>query len=187
MGTRFQSFSVLLARYLHENLYKTSKAHKFLLEVTELQLKQKYSVNIYEAEAFDSDIFKIENEEFCYGLMGIAASWLPAIIFWFYACLWNLRSSNLRSLNLRSLNLRSLNLRSVNLRSSNLRSSNRNLGIWHLGILDLEIWDNFSDRRFRFFLILIRNFRIPYSYSLKRYESGLSVVCRLWSQNFQIF
>ena len=49
----------------------------------------------------------------------------------------------------------------------------------------LLYWDNFSDRRFRFFLILIRNFRIPYSYSLKRYESELSVVCRLWSQIFK--
>ena len=65
------------------NLDKTSKAHKFLLEVTELQLEQKYSVNIYEAEAFDSDIFRIENDEFCYGIIGIAGSWIPAIIFWF--------------------------------------------------------------------------------------------------------
>ena len=106
MGTRFQKFNTPSAQYFHENLYKTSKAHKFLLEVTELQLKQKYSVNIYEAEAFNSDIFKIENEEFCYGLMGIAASWLPAIIFWFYTRLWNLRSWILRYWNLRSRNLK---------------------------------------------------------------------------------
>ena len=131
MGTRFQSFSVLLARYLHENLYKTSKAHKFLLEVTELQLKQKYSVNIYEAEAFDSDIFKIENEEFCYGLMGIAASWVPAIIFWFYTRLWNLRSWNLRSSNLRSLDLK-----------SEIFKSETQIQILNLGIFDdLESWD----------------------------------------------
>ena len=84
-----------------------------MLEVTELQLKQKYSANTYEAEAFDSDIFKIENEEFCYGLMGIAASWVPAIIFWFST----LRSSNLLSWNLRSWNLRPWNPRSCSLRS----------------------------------------------------------------------
>lgn len=40
-------------------------------------------MNIYEAEAFDSDIFRIENNEFCYGIIGIASSWIPAIIFWF--------------------------------------------------------------------------------------------------------
>ena len=65
------------------NRDKTSKAHQFLLEVTELQLKQKYSVNVYEAEAFDIDIFKIENAEFCCGLIGIAACWAPALIFRF--------------------------------------------------------------------------------------------------------
>ena len=124
MGTRFQKFNTPSAQYFHENLYKTSKAHKFLLEVTELQLKQKYSVNIYEAEAFNSDIFKIENEEFCYGLMGIAASWLPAIIFWFYTRFWNLISLNLRSsfLNLKSEILNSQILKSEISKSETLES-----------------------------------------------------------------
>ena len=51
--------------------------------------------------------------------------------------------------------------------------------------------ENESKRAFHiedlfFSVILIRNFRIPYSYSLKRKRSRLSVIRRLWSQIFNL-